>query len=96
MTKISTSDIRHLAVLSGIELEDSEVQSLQLDMKNIIEYIDKLDKLDVSGVEPTYQVTGLENIMREDEIDQSEVSREQLLGLASESLDNQLKVPKVL
>lgn len=96
MTKISTSDIRHLAVLSGIELEDSEVQSLQLDMKNIIEYIDKLDKLDVSGVEPTYQVTGLENIMREDEIDQSEVSREQLLGLASESLDNQVKVPKVL
>lgn len=96
MTKISTSDIRHLAVLSGIELEDSEVQSLQVDMKNIIEYIDKLDKLDVSGVEPTYQVTGLENIMREDEIDQSEVSREQLLGLASESLDNQVKVPKVL
>ena len=54
-----------------------------------------LDELDTDGVEPTFQLTGLQNVWREDEVKQN-LTREQLLALAPESEDNQVKVPKVL
>lgn len=55
-----------------------------------------LDELDVAGVEPTYQVTDLENVWRKDEVIDGGVTREQLLSLAPETLENQVKVPQVL
>ena len=95
MTTISTSDIQHLASLSNLALADDEVDGLRQDLENIIGYIAQLGELDTSGVEPTYQVTGLENVWREDEV-QSGVSRETLLNLAPEKQNNQVKVPQVL
>ena len=95
MTNISTSDIQHLASLSSLALADDEVDGLRQDLENIIGYIEQLGELDTAGVEPTYQVTGLENIWREDEV-QSGVSREALLNLAPEKQNNQVKVPQVL
>lgn len=95
MTTISTSDIQHLASLSSLALADDEVDGLRQDLENIIGYIEQLGKLDTAGVEPTYQVTGLENVWREDEV-QSGVSREALLNLAPEKQNNQVKVPQVL
>ena len=95
MTTISTSDIQHLASLSSLALADDEVDGLRQDLENIIGYIDKLGELDTSGVEPTYQVTGLENVWREDEV-QPGISAEKLLELAPEKQNNQVKVPQVL
>lgn len=95
MTNISTSDIQHLASLSSLALADDEVDGLRQDLENIIGYIEQLGELDTSGVEPTYQVTGLENVWREDEV-KSGVSRDGLLGLAPEKQNNQVKVPQVL
>ncbi len=95
MTTISTSDIQHLASLSSLALADDEVDGLRQDLENIIGYIEQLGELDTSGVEPTYQVTGLENVWREDEI-QPGISREALLNLAPEKQNSQVKVPQVL
>jgi aspartyl/glutamyl-tRNA(asn/gln) amidotransferase, C subunit len=95
MTNISTSDIQHLASLSSLALADDEVDGLRQDLENIIGYIEQLGELDTSGVEPTYQVTGLENVWREDEV-QSGISRDELLELAPEKQNNQVKVPQVL
>ena len=95
MTNISTSDIQHLAGLSSLALADDEVDGLRQDLENIIGYIEQLGELDTSGVEPTYQVTGLENVWREDEV-QSGISRDELLELAPEKQKNQVKVPQVL
>ncbi len=95
MTTISTSDIQHLASLSSLALADDEVDGLRQDLENIIGYIKQLGELDTSGVEPTYQVTGLENVWREDEI-QPGISAEKLLELAPEKQNNQVKVPQVL
>ena len=95
MTTISTSDIQHLASLSSLALADDEVDGLRQDLENIIGYIKQLGGLDTSGVEPTYQVTGLANVWREDEV-QPGVSREALLNLAPEKQNNQVKVPQVL
>lgn len=95
MTNISISDIQHLASLSSLALADDEVDGLRQDLENIIGYIEQLGELDTSGVEPTYQVTGLENVWREDEV-QSGISAEKLLKLAPEKQNNQVKVPQVL
>ena len=96
MSTITTDDVRHLAQLSSLQLSDEEVANLQLDLGNILNYIDQLSELDTTGVEPTYQVTGLENVWRDDEVDTAAVGRDELLKLAPERADSSVKVPKVL
>lgn len=96
MSTITTDDVRHLAQLSNLGLSDTEINALQGDIANILDYINQLSELDTTGVEPTYQVTGLENVWRNDEVDPGSVSREQLLELAPEQAQNSIKVPQVL
>ena len=96
MSTITNDDVRHLAQLSSLQMSDTEVESLRADIEKIINYINQLDELDTDGVEPTYQVTGLQNVWRDDEIIDSSVSRRQLLALAAHQSDNCVKVPKVL
>ena len=96
MSTITTDDVRHLAQLSNLQLADDEVENLRGDLENILGYIEQLGELDTTGVSPTYQVTGLENVWRDDEVQISSVTREQLLSLAPEQADNSVKVPKVL
>lgn len=96
MKQFSAGDVKRLATLSGLNLTDDEARSLGADLESIIKYVDKLDELDVDGVEPTYQLTDLVNVFRGDEVAQGEVSREQLLALAPDSSDSQIRVPKVL
>ena len=92
---VSKSDVAHLATLSSISLSDDELNAMTADLENIITYIEQLRELDTTGVEPTYQLTGLTNVWREDEVT-PQLAREKLLALAQESLNNQVKVPKVL
>ena len=96
MTQISNDDVQHLAQLSNLQLTDEEVGSLRLDLENIVGYIQQLDELDTTGVEPTYQVTDLENIWREDEVNNYGVDKTALLALAPAVEADQIKVPKVL
>lgn len=92
---VSKNDVAHLAALSSINLSDEELSALTVDLENIIGYIEQLQELDTSGVEPTYQLTGLSNVWRNDDI-KPQLEREKLLQLAPAQLDNQVKVPKVL
>ena len=66
--KNTREDILHLAKLSNLSLEESEIEGLQRDLDNIVGYISQLDELNTEGVEPTYQVFEMENVWREDEI----------------------------
>jgi aspartyl-tRNA(Asn)/glutamyl-tRNA(Gln) amidotransferase subunit C len=96
MTQISRDDVQHLAQLSSLHLSDAEVDGLQADISNILHYVEQLGELQTDGVEPTYQVTDLENVWRDDQVVDDQISREQLLSLSKESLNHQVKVPKVL
>ncbi len=96
MTQISRDDVLHLAQLSSLQLTDDEIDALGHDLGNILGYIEQLGELDTTGIAPTYQVTGLTNVWRNDVVDQSGVTRDQLLALAPEQQDNSVKVPKVL
>ena len=94
--EVNCETIKHLAKLSNFSLSDKETESLTGDLKNIINYISELDKLDTDGIEPTYQVFEMENVWRDDEILKQDADREQLLALTKEEKDHQIKVPKVL
>ena len=94
--QIIREEIKHLAELSNFSLSEAEIDSLQVDLQNIIGYISQLDELDAKDIEPTYQVFEMENVWRPDEIQPQEANREQLLNLTVEQQDNQIKVPKVL
>ena len=86
----------HLAKLSNLSLEESEIESLQRDLDNIVGYISQLDELNTEGIEPTYQVFEMENVWRADEIKPQDATREQLLALAPDQAQNMIKVQKVL
>lgn len=96
MTEISRDDVLRLAQLSSLALDEQEITDLQTDIGNILGYIEQLSQVDTSGVEPTYQVTDLENVWRTDIVDDYGIDREALLALAPASQNGQIKVPKVL
>jgi aspartyl-tRNA(Asn)/glutamyl-tRNA(Gln) amidotransferase subunit C len=93
---ISREEIKHLAKLSNITLSKDEESSLGKELENIIDYISQLDELDVEDVEPTYQVFDMETVWREDEIEEQQALRYDLLSLTKETENNQIKIPKVL
>ena len=67
MTKFSAADIRKLARLSRLRLTDEEVARYQNELSEILAYVEQLQDVDVVGLEPTSQVTGLTNVTRADE-----------------------------
>ncbi len=93
---ITREDVLHLAELSNISLAEDQIEPLTKDLENILDYVSQLDELDTENVEPTYQCFDMQNVWREDEIQDFEAKREDLLALTVESEDNQIKVPKVL
>ena len=93
---ITREDVLHLAELSSISLDESQIEPLKKDLDNIVNYFSQLDELGTENVEPTYQCFDMQNVWREDVIEEFEANREDLLNLTVESEDHQIKVPKVL
>ena len=96
MTSISIADVRKLAVLSALSMTDAEAEKLTGELQNILAFVEQLSEVDTTGVRPTYQVTGLENVTRDDEIIDYKLDREALLKNASAQQDGQIKVKRVL
>ncbi len=64
---LTDHEIDHIAKLARIELDHEHKERLKKDLSSVLDYIAVLDKADTSGVEPLYQVTGLNNQPRVDE-----------------------------
>ncbi|MDR1970209.1 MAG: Asp-tRNA(Asn)/Glu-tRNA(Gln) amidotransferase subunit GatC [Candidatus Nomurabacteria bacterium] len=93
--KVDQTVVAHLASLSSISLSDKDLARLTVDLKNIVDDIDRLSELDTTGVEPTFQLADLSSVWCED-IVKPQVAREKLLALASVRTETAVKVPKVL
>ena len=76
---LTEEEVRHIAKLARLTLSDDEVKKFSKELSSILEYIDMLQELDTENVEPTAQVTGLENAYRKDEIQPSQATKEELL-----------------
>ena len=96
MTKFSVADIRKLAHLSRLQLTDDEVTRFQSELSAILGYVEQLRDVDVAGLEPTSQVTGLTNVVRADIEVNYGVSQKDLLKNAPAIQDNQFKVKRMI
>jgi aspartyl-tRNA(Asn)/glutamyl-tRNA(Gln) amidotransferase subunit C len=96
MAKLTEEDVLKLARLAKLELTDDEVKKFADEMNEILAYVEQLQSVDVSGLEPTYQVTGLSNVMRSDVIKDYGISREELLKNLPAQEGGQIKVKRVL
>ena len=80
---VSTGLIRHIAQLANLELSDKEIKSLSPQFSSILDLVSKIKKLDTTNVSETSQVTGQENVFREDEVDSQRIlTREEALSNA--------------
>ncbi|MCL1839777.1 Asp-tRNA(Asn)/Glu-tRNA(Gln) amidotransferase subunit GatC [Candidatus Saccharibacteria bacterium] len=93
---ITREEILHLSKMSSLSFSDAEIEGLEKDLGNILDYVSRLDELDTEGVELTYQVFKMQNVWREDVLEKAEADRDDLLALAPAVKDHQLKVPKIL
>ena len=96
MVKLTREEVLKLAKLAKLSLTDSEVEQFTKEISEILGYVEQLQKIDVNGLEPTYQVTGLTNVMRKDEIRQYEATPKELLKNAPAVEAGQIKVKRVL
>lgn len=96
MSTVSNDDVFYVASLANIAIDAQEAEKLATDLNQILGYVQQLDEVDTEGLAPTYQVTGLKNVTREDEIIDYGVDQAGLLQNAPQTQDNQIKVPKVL
>jgi aspartyl-tRNA(Asn)/glutamyl-tRNA(Gln) amidotransferase subunit C len=94
---LTKEQIQHIAQLARLELSKAELEKYGDQLSGILNYVDQLQEVNTEGVEPTAQVTGLNNIFREDAIEncppeEIKIALNQAPGLE----DGQIKVKRVL
>ncbi|MGB9772967.1 MAG: Asp-tRNA(Asn)/Glu-tRNA(Gln) amidotransferase subunit GatC [Bacteroidota bacterium] len=92
---VTISDVEHVAALARLEFTEQEKEKLVHQLNRILEYIDKLNELDTSDVEPLSHVIELSNVFREDVVEPS-YPVEEILKNAPERTEKFFKVPKVI
>ena len=94
---LTQAQVRHVAKLARLKLTDSEVDLFAEQLSKVFGYMEILNEVDTSKVPPTFQVTGLQNVMREDIIQKYFAGLEELLACSGMSKEKeQILVPKVL
>ncbi len=96
MAKLTKNDVLKLAKLAKLELTDEEVERLVSELGEILGYVEQLDKVDVTGLEATTQVSGLSSVTRPDEVKDYGYKPADLLKQVSAVEGNQIKVKRML
>lgn len=63
---LTREEVLHTAKLARLELTQEEVEKFRTQLSEILEYVGQLSKVDTKGIEPISQITGLQNVVRED------------------------------
>jgi len=93
--KVNDALINKLANLSRLEFEDEEKEDIKNDLEKMIGFIDKLNELDTTGIQPLLHMTDNVNVFRKDKI-QGEISRDEVFKNAPLHDNEFFKVPKVI
>jgi aspartyl-tRNA(Asn)/glutamyl-tRNA(Gln) amidotransferase subunit C len=93
--KITLKEVEHVARLARLELTAEEKERMRAQLDSILSYIDKLNELDTSAVEPTSHVLPMTNVFREDEVAPS-LAQEAVLANAPDRQDLFFRVPRIL
>ena len=90
---ISDETIEYVGILAKLELSDEEKEQAKKDIGSMLDYIDKLNELDTTGVEPMSHVFPVNNVFREDVVVNGD-DRDNILKNAPEERDGAFVVPK--
>lgn len=93
--KIDDQMFERLTRLSKIHVSDAEREKLETQLGSILNFVEKLNEVDVEGVEPTAQVTGLHTVLRDDQVNADYNREEMLETMPDTTADGHLKVHAV-
>jgi aspartyl-tRNA(Asn)/glutamyl-tRNA(Gln) amidotransferase subunit C len=93
--KITIDQVRHVAKLSRLALDEEHLHRFTEQLEGILEYVEKIAQVDLSGVEPMAHALAISNVLRED-VAKAGMSLEQVLSNAPETDGPFFKVPKVI
>lgn len=96
MAKLTREDVLKLARLARLDLTEEEVEEFRDELSEILQYVEQLQSVDVDGLKPTNQVTGLTDVTRPDEIRDYGYKVEKLLENVPAIKDNQIQVKRML
>jgi aspartyl-tRNA(Asn)/glutamyl-tRNA(Gln) amidotransferase subunit C len=97
MAQLSPEDITKLAHLARLDLTATEIDEYVIELSKILRYVEMLQSVDVTGLKPTNQVTGLVNVTRTDQIKEyGYTARDLLANVPQLSEDNQIQVKRML
>jgi aspartyl-tRNA(Asn)/glutamyl-tRNA(Gln) amidotransferase subunit C len=96
MAKLTRDDVLKLARLARLHLTDDEVEQFEEEISAILQYVEQLQAVDLEGVEPTYQVTGLKNVTRADVVKNYGMTPAELLKNVPSTEDDHIKVRRML
>lgn len=92
---ISDETMEYVGILAKLELSNEEKEQAKKDMGNMLDYIDKLNELDTTGVEPMSHVFPVNNVFREDVVTNGD-QRDTILKNAPAQKEGSFKVPKTV
>jgi aspartyl-tRNA(Asn)/glutamyl-tRNA(Gln) amidotransferase subunit C len=92
---IQRKDVEHVARLARLALTDAEIERMREQLNGILTYIEKLNELDTSDVEPTSHAVPLVNVMRDDEAGPC-LPREEALANAPDRAGEFFRVPRII
>jgi aspartyl-tRNA(Asn)/glutamyl-tRNA(Gln) amidotransferase subunit C len=92
---VTIKDVEHVAALARLSFTEEEKQKLTAQLNGILSYMEQLNTLDTSNVEPLSHVIELQNVFREDVLRPS-LPREEALKNAPAHTEEFFKVPKVI
>lgn len=95
MVKIDDRTIEYVEILAQLKLTDKEREKAREDMQKMLDYVEKLNELDTSGVEPMTHIFPVHNVFREDEVTNGD-DHEAMLANAPRQKENQYLVPKTV
>ena len=96
MADLTREDILKLARLARLDLSDEEIEQFPKELNAILHYVEQLQGADVTGLEPTNQVTGLTNVSRKDEVIDYGYAPKELLKNVPNVLDDHIKVKRMI
>jgi aspartyl-tRNA(Asn)/glutamyl-tRNA(Gln) amidotransferase subunit C len=95
MTHIDNATIDKLANLARLEFNDSEKEAIKKDLSKILSYVEKLNEIDTTGVEPLIHISDEVNVLRDDVAEET-ISQQEALKNAPDKNSDYFKIPKVL
>jgi aspartyl-tRNA(Asn)/glutamyl-tRNA(Gln) amidotransferase subunit C len=91
---LTQAEVKHVTRLARMQLPPNEMEQMRVQVSAILDHIQKLQEVNVDGVFPTSQITGITSLMRPDEVTTS-LTQEQVLANAPDHSEGMFRVKAI-